>query len=439
MTDTSFATWVRDNAVTGGSLDPRAALDDLEPLRKVIGDARVVAIGESAHHVREFYLLRHRLLRFLVERCGFTVYAFEAPFTEARAIDAWVRGGPGTVEEVAGGSGMALTRCQEMYDTLAWMRTYNRTAARPLRFAGTIAGSGGGSPLPELHEVGNYLRWADPDAMPLLEHAVEAAKSYHDAAPMVALQRYATVGQSVRDALTATMSRLLSRMESMRAYQRGRRREREYATALAHLRGAWHLDHFHRDLAGVGLAIGTTSLDAFMAESVLRVLNEAPDTRIALAVHNVHVRKTMVNHDGPVGLFPAGYHLARALGDDYLAIAATSGRGRTAQGRLDPEHPAGFAFRDRPPAPLADGSIEAAFPSEAPVTVADLRTARPVVGDAETFQRVRMEHYIADVPVFDAFDAIAYIPRTSTTEHVDTDRSAGDGPWPKPAETVRAD
>jgi erythromycin esterase len=33
----------------------------------------VVGIGESAHYVREFYLLRHRLLRFLVQWCGFTV------------------------------------------------------------------------------------------------------------------------------------------------------------------------------------------------------------------------------------------------------------------------------------------------------------------------------------------------------------------------------
>jgi erythromycin esterase len=98
MTDKkSFADWARDYATAADSLDPRAPLDDLEPLREVIGDARVVAIGESAHYVREFYLLRHRLLRFLAERLGFTVYALEAPFTEAHAIDAWVQGGPGTV------------------------------------------------------------------------------------------------------------------------------------------------------------------------------------------------------------------------------------------------------------------------------------------------------------------------------------------------------
>ncbi|MGH2599384.1 MAG: erythromycin esterase family protein, partial [Dehalococcoidia bacterium] len=84
MTDKmSFADWARDHAIAAASLDPRAPLDDLEPLREVIGDARVVAIGESAHYVREFYLLRHRLLRFLAERRGFAVYALEAPFTEA--------------------------------------------------------------------------------------------------------------------------------------------------------------------------------------------------------------------------------------------------------------------------------------------------------------------------------------------------------------------
>jgi hypothetical protein len=84
----SFADWVADHAITADSLDPRAPLDDLEPLGELIGDARVVGIGESAHYVREFYLLRHRLLRFLVERCDFSVYAPEAPFTQARAIDA---------------------------------------------------------------------------------------------------------------------------------------------------------------------------------------------------------------------------------------------------------------------------------------------------------------------------------------------------------------
>jgi erythromycin esterase len=415
---TSFAHWVRDHAISADTLDPRAPLGDLEPLRALIGDARVVAIGESAHYVREFYLLRHRLLRFLAGRCGFTIYALEAPFTEAHVIDAWVQGGPGTAAEVAA-AGMAidLGRCSEMHDLLTWMRAYNHTVAHPLRFAGTDLPGSGGSPLPALEMVGAYLRYYDPDALPLLEQAADLARSYHDTATFNTLHRYTTLDPAVQDALTATLSRLLSRMETMGAYQRSQQRAEEHASALQHLRSAWHLDHLHRDVAGRGMAVGSASRDAFMAESVLRLLEDGtPNTRIVVASHNIHIQRTPETHDGPFGIFPQGYHLAQALGNDYIAIAATSKRGRTARIHPDPTHPQGFEIFDRPLPPLADGSVEAAFAAEAPLTIADLRAARPDIYDAETFQRMRMEDYFMDVPVFDAFDTIVSIPETSCTE-----------------------
>jgi erythromycin esterase len=70
---TPFTDWLRERAVPFAHLDPQAPLDDLSPLRGIIGDARVVAIGEHSHFIDEFALLRRRILRFLVERCGFTV------------------------------------------------------------------------------------------------------------------------------------------------------------------------------------------------------------------------------------------------------------------------------------------------------------------------------------------------------------------------------
>ncbi|MGH2558561.1 MAG: erythromycin esterase family protein [Thermomicrobiales bacterium] len=421
MTDKmSFADWARDHAIAAASLDPRAPLDDLEPLREVIGDARVVAIGESAHYVREFYLLRHRLLRFLAERRGFAVYALEAPFTEAHAIDAWVQGGPGTVAEVAA-TGVAFDqgRSREMHDLLAWMRARNRTASPPLRFAGVGLPASGGSPSPALEEVAAYLRRADPDALPLLEQAAGLARSYHDTATFKAINRNTTLEPAVQDALTAALSRLLSRMETTGVYQCSQHHGQDHATALQHLRGAWYLDHFYRDLAGRGISVEHPHAlhDAFMAESVPRLLEDgAPDTRIVLACHNIHIHKTPITHGDAVPLLPQGYHLAEALGGDYLAIAATSNRDRTARMTMDPEHPLGFGVSDCPLPQPADGSVEAAFATEAPLAVADLRTARLAVHDTESFQRMRMEDYFMDVPIFDAFDAIAFIPHTSCAE-----------------------
>ncbi|HEX9334591.1 MAG TPA: hypothetical protein VF892_01850 [Pseudonocardiaceae bacterium] len=82
------------------TLDPTQPLDNLAWLDKAIGDARVVAIGESAHYNREFYELRHRLLRYLVERHGFSAYAMETGFVEGWLTDDWVRIGGGQLGHV---------------------------------------------------------------------------------------------------------------------------------------------------------------------------------------------------------------------------------------------------------------------------------------------------------------------------------------------------
>ena len=34
----------------------------MQPLKKVVGDARIVSIGEATHGMREFFQLKHRML-----------------------------------------------------------------------------------------------------------------------------------------------------------------------------------------------------------------------------------------------------------------------------------------------------------------------------------------------------------------------------------------
>lgn len=65
--------WVRNHVIELATIDQDAPLDDLEPLREVIGDARVVALGEGAHFIEEFWTVRRRLTRFLCEYLGFRI------------------------------------------------------------------------------------------------------------------------------------------------------------------------------------------------------------------------------------------------------------------------------------------------------------------------------------------------------------------------------
>ncbi|PSK95920.1 erythromycin esterase [Murinocardiopsis flavida] len=414
MTDLpDLATWVRDHAFTAETLDPSAPLDDLEPLRALVGDARVVAIGESSHLVKEFYLFRHRMLRFLAERCGFTVLAFEAPFTEAHAVDSYVRGGPGTAAAVAAeGIAMGLGDCAEMHDLLDWMREYNRTAAVPLGFAGLDVPGSLGSPLPALHVLDGYVRWAEPDALGLVERATELAGRFHGGgiAPM---EYYSGLPQADRDELTVLLSRLLSRVEIAAAAGRGGERRREHSSALHHLRGAWKLDHAHREIAEYGIESASSTRDAFLAESVLRLLDEGgPDTRVVVACHNWHIQRTEVEQEGPYVMRPQGNHLAAELGNDYVAIGVTSGTGDTGYFHGAPETPLGFEFRAMPLPPPEKNSIEAAFDTRHPLAVADLRAARGAVRDGDSVRGMRMVEYFLDLPVMAAFDAVAHVAQT---------------------------
>lgn len=165
---TPFADWLRNHAVPLTHLDPNDPLDELEPLREVIGGARVVAIGENSHFITEFKQMRQRMLRFLVERCGFTVLAFEYGFSEGFPLDAWAQGA-GTDDELA--AHLAGIIPVGVDEPLRWIRRHNATAATPVRFAGIDIPAAGGSLLPALSPVADYLREVDPQTLPANKEA----------------------------------------------------------------------------------------------------------------------------------------------------------------------------------------------------------------------------------------------------------------------------
>ena len=78
---------VRDHCEPFGAVDQA----DLDPLLARIGGARVVLIGEATHGTSEFYRMRARITRELIEQCGFGIVAIEGDWTDASAIDAHVR------------------------------------------------------------------------------------------------------------------------------------------------------------------------------------------------------------------------------------------------------------------------------------------------------------------------------------------------------------
>lgn len=119
------------------TLDPAATdTSDLGVLREVIGEARVVCLGESAHAVSEFYLLKDRLFRYLATELGFTAFVMESGFAEGLAVNEWIHGGAGEIGHLSRSGVTYEFGDSDLFRTqLAWMRE-RALAGRPLNFYG---------------------------------------------------------------------------------------------------------------------------------------------------------------------------------------------------------------------------------------------------------------------------------------------------------------
>lgn len=68
------------------------ANDDYDPLLQMIGDARLVLIGEALRGTHEFYRERAQITKRLIQERGFTAVAVEADWPDAYRVNQYVRG-----------------------------------------------------------------------------------------------------------------------------------------------------------------------------------------------------------------------------------------------------------------------------------------------------------------------------------------------------------
>jgi erythromycin esterase len=434
------------------TIEPDEPFDDLEPLREVIGDARVVAIGENNHHIAEFYRLRHRLVRFLVTRCGFTVLGFESGFPEGLVVDDWLRGGDGAdggdarLAEVADESvTFGLGRTRYLRELLRWMRD-SAAAGTPVRFAGLDVPASGGSPLPALEPVAAFLREVDPGAASLADQAIAAASRYASASSALTLRSYAELAQTGRDAATAALSRLIAHVEALRVTYLPRAGTQRYELVTRLLLSAWRLDHYVREVdtmtSGVPRYGENSSRDVHMAQTVQWLLAHgggAPGggpVKIIAAVHNGHLQRVPMAFGETTPILPMGQHLAADLGGDYVPIALTCAGGVTTGLSMDPLDPLGFTLHRVPLADPAPGSIEAALVADGLVTdgpvtdglvagghagtVVDLRPLRGAEPGSVPGMLRHADTYVG-ISLPDAYDAVICLPSVSPTEYVPHD------------------
>lgn len=408
--------WTRKHTTLVSGLEPDTELDDLEPLREIVGEARVVAIGEGAHFVHEFHQVQQRVLRFLAERCGFTIFAFEYSFAATDALDAWLQGKDARpLAEVASAAAQWGAA-----DLMEWLRAHNATGRAPLRFVGADLAEAGGALRPVLEPLADLLAQADPESEGLVRRAIAISDEFLTGvgSGAAAAHAWAALPDTTQNELTALLSRLQLRLDAVRPLLEERVDKAAVHRAERLLAAARTTDYQFGSMsdlfAGTGKTADMSVRDRYLAETVAWHLHEAgPAAKIVLVSHNNHIQKTPAGFGGVTTALPMGQHLARMLGEDYASIAVTHTADSVPEMIPDASSPVGFRVQDVPAAAPQSGSIEHALAEAGFAGRATLTRLHPAPTDGEganLLGSIRTQSSVMLTDLGRAFDAVVSVP-----------------------------
>jgi erythromycin esterase-like protein len=164
--------WLAANAIRLDTAEAGHGFGDMQPLKKVVGKARIVSLGEATHGTREFFQLKHRMLEFLASEMGFTIFSIEANMPEAYRLNDYVLNGAGDPEQLIHGMYFWTWDTREVLDMVLWMREFNKSGKGRVQFTGFDMQT----PDVAAGVVRDFVAANEPDYAPKVGSAIDGLK-----------------------------------------------------------------------------------------------------------------------------------------------------------------------------------------------------------------------------------------------------------------------
>lgn len=389
--------WIRKHAIPIDTANPIPDNDDLMPLKEMIGESRIVALGEGTHGTSEFFKMKHRIVKFLAEEMGFTVFAIEANMPEARIVNRYVLTGEGDPKKALSGLYFWTWDTSEVLAMIEWMKEYNLSGKGRMEFFGFDMQF----PDVAMTNVKEFVAKADPEFVELLDEHYRQVKENTQAArkdrdrSQIYFKKWQDAAKQVHEHL-----------ESRRDF---------YAQFMDALEVDWAIqDALVVMQAAEANMLGKRSRDESMADNLDWILTHtSPDTKVVTWAHNGHVSKNL-------GTFKSmGHYLSERHGEDMVVFGFAFHTGKyTAVGKN--------GINVYGTSPSEPGSVEWFLKSSGiPQLILDLRDASEEKKGARWLMQeldfrsigaMAMDYAFSPRKITQEFDALIYFEKTGPSD-----------------------
>jgi erythromycin esterase len=270
--------------------------------------ARIVGLGEATHGTKEFFQMKHRIFKYLVENHGFKAFGFECDFGESLFIDRYITTGQGDLHDLMRNTMHFWTwKTYEVRDLLRWMMEYNQGKPREqmIRYLGFDC---------------QFMTYQGEWLIQFLETADQAylgtVRTFLEDTGSLDYNTYETMTQEEWNQIQEGMQNIFDHVTASEAQYAAITGQEEYEIAeqLARSMIQSHkvmYNYHHADGSGINYR------DMYMAENAKWIADfMGPGAKIAAWAHNGHV----ASNAGYGGGQSMGKYLKDDLGDAYQII-----------------------------------------------------------------------------------------------------------------------
>lgn len=313
--------WLTLHAVPFDTAEPGNGCADLEPLLDMIGDARVVALGEANHGAHEFQTMKHRILECLVQEKGFNIFAMEAGWAEGNHINAYIQTWNEQSNPLEGGvANFMFMGSDEIREMVEWMHQYNDSIGDGAK----ISFRGFDMQYADLlmADLLAYVNIVDPRNTSTVQANLECFKTYvinWSANPGAA--KYSEKDEETKSLCRQGLQNIADLLLANRSAYETDASPVEFVEALQLVT----LLQQNEELMNAPTIEESINVrDRYMAENTAWILEQAgPGAKMVIWAHNGHVSfstDTWQTENGEHEMVWMGVHLKETLGDDLVVV-----------------------------------------------------------------------------------------------------------------------